>query len=100
MSNKCDPNCYTNGKGCALSTDGRCLHMFNNGEGELKFSTKTYHDPKKDKKPVSGMEIRKGLRYLQYKGIRVEFDGKDYTYNYDILTDTFVRVKPKSENKI
>lgn len=48
MSEKCDDKCYTSGKGCVLSLDGRCLHIFNNNNIVQKFSSKSYHTPKKE----------------------------------------------------
>ena len=41
---KCAPDCYTKGKGCTLSTNGVCLHLFKNGDvSQYKHSNKTYY---------------------------------------------------------
>lgn len=65
MSNKepCDPKCYTKGKGCILSTNGQCLHIFKNGEVSQPYkSNKSYY-----------LEKYK-FDNLYYKGVKVIFD--------------------------
>ncbi len=44
---KCDPACYTNGKGCIQSPDGRCIHLTFANKG---FSIRDYFG-KQEKKP-------------------------------------------------
>ena len=44
---ECGKECYTNGKGCVLSLNGICLHLFNNTEvSSYKYSNKSYFKDK------------------------------------------------------
>lgn len=47
---KCNPECYTNGRGCIESTNGQCLHLFDNGNKSQPYkSNKTYYVVKNER---------------------------------------------------
>lgn len=85
MSNnnaKCDPKCYTGGKGCILSENGQCLYIFENGKKNQPYkSEKTYYTPVKK------------WDNLQYKGVKIELDSKpDLIISNRAFVDAYLEI--------
>lgn len=47
MAESCGKDCYTNGKGCAVTSTGICVYRLSQVLSR-HISTKTFYDPKKD----------------------------------------------------
>ena len=70
---KCDPTCYTNGKGCTQSTNGQCKILYDDGKISQPYqSNKTYHKNTKTTTPLPPPV--QDFSGLYYKGAPVHFD--------------------------
>lgn len=53
---KCGAECYTKGRGCTVSENGQCPHLYVPGNIHgVKLSTKDYFTPPKDYKKIYGI---------------------------------------------
>lgn len=72
----CGKDCYTNGKGCVLTTSGICVFKI----AEVKarhYSTRTFYDPKNDPEKIRQERIKKIVaerKPLKRPNIRISQD--------------------------